>query len=120
MPGAMMPYLLAMVIFMVGIYAIVVKKNIIKIIIGIICTEYAVNLFLILISYRSLGVPPIRTADMDKLEFVGRAVDPLPQALIVTSIVIGLGLVALMVAVAVRLYEKYGTFDISEIRRLKG
>jgi multisubunit Na+/H+ antiporter MnhC subunit len=47
-------------------------------------------------------------------------VDPLPQALILTAIVIGLGTIALMVSLAVRLYEKYGTFDISEIRRLQG
>lgn len=124
MPGEMMPYLLAMVIFMVGIYAIVAKKNIIKIIIGVICAEYAVNLFLILVGYRHRGIAPIRTPELDaaigKAAFVERAVDPLPQALILTSIVIGLGLVALMVAVAIRLYEKYGTFDISEIKRLKG
>ncbi len=120
MPREMMPYLLAMVLLVVGVYAIVVKKNIIKIIIGVICTEYAVNLFLILVGYRQRGIPPIQTADMDPTQFAQGAVDPLPQALIVTSIVIGLGLVALMVAIAVRLYEKYGTFDISEIRRLKG
>jgi multicomponent Na+:H+ antiporter subunit C len=47
-------------------------------------------------------------------------VDPLPQALVLTSIVIGLGVLALMVALCVRLYERYGTFDITEIRRLRG
>jgi multicomponent Na+:H+ antiporter subunit C len=44
----------------------------------------------------------------------------LPQAMVVTSIVIGLGTTILAIAICVRLYEKYGTFDISEIRRLKG
>ena len=48
------------------------------------------------------------------------AVDPLPQAMVLTSIVIGLGLTALMVAMAIRLYEKYRTFDMQDIRRLKG
>jgi multicomponent Na+:H+ antiporter subunit C len=47
-------------------------------------------------------------------------VDPLPQALVLTSIVIGLAVTALLVAIAIRIYEKYGTFDITKIRRLKG
>ena len=46
--------------------------------------------------------------------------DPLPQALILTSIVIGLGVVALMAAMAIRLHEKYGTFDVSEMKKLRG
>jgi len=47
-------------------------------------------------------------------------VDPVPQALVLTAIVIGLSTTALMLSLALRLYEKYKTFDISEIRRLKG
>jgi len=53
-------------------------------------------------------------------EFVSRAVDPLPQALVITAIVISLGSIALMVTIAIRIYEKYGTYDIAEIRRLRG
>jgi multicomponent Na+:H+ antiporter subunit C len=48
------------------------------------------------------------------------SVDPIPQALVLTSIVISLGILALMVSLAIRLYEKYGTFDITKIRKLKG
>lgn len=120
MPKEMLPYLLTMVLLMIGVYGIIVKRNIIKIIVGVIITEYAVNCFLILQGYRDGGIAPIMTADMKVTTFANKAVDPLPQALILTSIVIGLGLVALMVALAIRLYEKYGTFDISEIRRLRG
>ena len=120
MPKEMLPYLLTMVLLMIGVYGIIVKRNIIKIIVGVIITEYAVNCFLILQGYKDGGIAPIRTADMKAATFVNKAVDPVPQALVLTSIVIGLGLVALMVALAVRLYEKYGTFDISEIRRLRG
>jgi multicomponent Na+:H+ antiporter subunit C len=54
------------------------------------------------------------------MDFLARSVDPLPQALVVTSIVIGLGVTTLAIAIAIRLYEKYGTYDITEIRRLKG
>ena len=115
-----LPYLLAMLLFGVGIYAIACKKNLIKVIIGVIVIEYAVNLFLLLQGYRSGGTAPILSQGEDQAAFAQVAVDPLPQAMILTSIVIGLGVVALMVAIALRIHEKYGTFDLSKIRKLKG
>jgi multisubunit Na+/H+ antiporter MnhC subunit len=47
-------------------------------------------------------------------------VDPLPHALVLTAIVIGLATTAVLVAIAMRIYEKYGTFDITKIRELRG
>ena len=120
MIGAFLPYLLAMILFSVGLYTVVCKKNLIKIIVGIIVMDYGVNLFLVLIGYKSGGEAPILTRSMDEMAARGRMVDPVPQALVLTSIVIGLAIVALMVAMAIRIYEKYGTFDITEIRRLRG
>lgn len=115
-----LPYLLAMVLFGVGIYAIACKKNLIKAIVGVIIIEYAVNLFLLLQGYRAgKGAPILGKGDAPGM-LAQRAVDPLPQAMILTSIVIGLGVVALMVAIALRIHEKYGTFDLSEIRKLRG
>ena len=115
-----MIYSLCFVLFMVGLYCVVTKKNIVKIIIGIIIMDYAVNLFLILLGYRSGGVAPIIDQTTDMAKFSQASVDPLPQALVLTSIVIGLGVVSLMVAICIRLYERYGTFDITKMKRLKG
>ena len=115
-----MVYGLCFVLFVIGLYCALTKKNIVKIVIGLVIMEYAVNLFLVLLGYRKEGIAPIRDEQMGAVEFLARAVDPLPQALVVTSIVIGLGVTTLAIALCVRLYEKYGTFDIAEIRRLKG
>ncbi|MEJ2567466.1 MAG: sodium:proton antiporter, partial [candidate division WOR-3 bacterium] len=93
---------------------------IVKKILGVAIMEYAVNLCLILLGFRKSGIAPILTEDMDLRTFIHTAVDPLPQALVLTSIVIGLGTLALMVAMAIRLYERYGTFDMDEIKRLRG
>lgn len=109
-------YFLCFVLFCVGLYCVVRKRNIIKIIIGLGIMEYAVNLFFILLGYRTQGRTPILEADQEILNMV----DPLPQALVLTTIVIGLALTAVIVSLAVRIYEKYGTFDITKIRRLKG
>ena len=113
-------YLMCLLLFVMGLYCLVAKKHLIKKVIGLVILEYAVNLFLILIGYREGGIPPILFKDMDRLVFSQQSVDPLPQALVLTSIVIGLGVLIMMVSIALRLYEKYKTFDTSEISRLKG
>lgn len=56
----------------------------------------------------------------DVAKFVSASVDPMPQVMVVASIAIGLGMLVLMVALCIRLYQRYGTFDITEMRRLKG
>jgi len=123
---AMVPFMLAFLLLVAGLYAIVAKRNLIKVIVGILVLDYAANLLLVLMGYRTppageAPVAPILTgglAQADKL--AASAVDPIPQALILTSIVIGLSVTALVVALAVRLYEKYGTFDTELMRNLKG
>jgi len=114
-----MAYALCIVLFMVGLYAVATKRNLIKIVIGFIIMENSVNLLLIMLGYRADGRAPIMWSKAAG-EYAAIAVDPLPQALVMTSIVISLGVTALMVAICLRVYQRYGTFDISEIRRLKG
>ena len=108
--------MLCLVLFSIGLYCVLRKRNIIKIIIGIGIMEYAINLFFILIGYVKEGRSPIFARD----QVIAKMVDPLPQAIVLTSIVIGLALTLLLVAMAIRIYEKYGTFDITKINKLKG
>ncbi len=112
----MSAYFLCLVMFGIGLYCILRKRNIIKMIIGLGIIDYSVNLFFVLIGYRSNGRSPILAPDQDILNMV----DPLPQAVVLTTIVIGLAVTMVVVAIAVRIYEKYGTFDITKIKRLKG
>ncbi len=109
-------YFLCCILFCVGLYCVLRKRNIIKIIIGLAIIEYAVNLFIVLIGYRLHGRAPI----FDRNQNILNMVDPLPQALVLTTIVIGLAIIMVVVSLAIRIYEKYGTFDITKIRRLKG
>ncbi len=115
-----MIYGLCLVLIAIGLYGVMVKKNTVKIVLSLIVMEYGVHMLLILIGYRTRGDFPIIEEGMDPAVFAAGAVDPLPQAMVLTSIVIGLGIVAMMVALCIRLYERYGTFDITEMRRLKG
>ncbi len=120
MGGTSSLYIMNMALMGMGIYALIAKRHIIKKIIGVVIMEYAINLFLILLGYKTDGIAPIQDSSINAAQLAVRAVDPLPQALVLTSIVIGLGTLALMAAQAIKLYEKYKTFDMSEINRLRG
>ena len=111
-----MTYILCMILFGVGLYCVVAKRNIVKIILGVGIIEYAVNMLFVLFGYRMNGRAPI----LDNVQQIQNMVDPLPQALVLTSIVIGLATTALMAAVAIKIHEKYGTFDVTKIKKLRG
>jgi multicomponent Na+:H+ antiporter subunit C len=104
------------ILFLIGLYAIITKRNLIKIAIGFALIEYAVNLLFALIGFRKGALAPIITHVNAPHNFV----DPIPQALVLTAIVIALGTTALMLTVILRIYNRYKTFDIAEIKKLKG
>jgi len=113
---SMVVYGLCFLLFLIGLYCIVVKRNLLKIVIGLALLEYSVNLFIVILGYKWEGHAPIIKEGAKAWIYV----DPLPQALVLTAIVIGLATLTLMISLCMRLYEKYGTLDITEIRKLKG
>ena len=74
------------------------KRNIIKMIIGIGIMGYAVNLFFVLVGYVEGGRSPIYDAD----QAITKMVDPLPQVVVSTSIVLGLAVTLLLISIATR------------------
>ena len=109
-------YLLCFVLFLVGLYGLATRRNLVKIIISKSITEFSIFLMLVLIGYIDQGVAPIVTPGSADQVYV----DPLPQAIVLTAIVIGLATTAMLMAIAIRLYRKYKTFDIREIKHLRG
>lgn len=112
----MILYILCFILFLVGLYGVLTQKNVIKIVIGLSFMEFSVFLFLTLIGFIEGGAAPILIKDANPDLFV----DPLPQAMVLTAIVISLATNAMLLTIAVRLYKKYGTFDIRRINQLKG
>ena len=112
----MIVFILCFILFLVGLYGLITRRNLIKIVISLSIMEFSVFLFLILIGYIDSGLAPIVNVSQPDQLFV----DPLPQALVLTAIVIGLATTAMLLAIAIRLYRKYKTFDIREINNLKG
>ena len=110
-----MPFFTVVVLALLGLSAMLFKRNLVKILMGLTLMESAVNLFLVATGYRQDGVAPIFT-NVPSLHMVL----PTVQALTLTSIVIGVATSAMMLSFAMVLYKKYGTVDSRNIRKLKG
>ncbi len=111
-------YIASFFLIALGLYAIVLKHNLIKTVVGMCVMDYGVNLLIISIGFNPGGTAPIFT--QGELTAASYFVDPIPQALTLTSIVIGACVTALTLALVIKLEEQYGTLDTREIRRLRG
>ncbi|MBN2667249.1 MAG: cation:proton antiporter subunit C [Bacteroidales bacterium] len=109
-------YLLCFILFLVGLYGVITRRNLVKIVISLSVMEFSVFLFLALIGYVHHGEAPI----VDPASPDAIYVDPLPQAMVLTAIVIGLATTAMLMSVIIRIYRKYKTLDIREINNLRG
>lgn len=109
------PFLAVAALIGIALYIIISQRNLIKMIMGLSILASGVNLFLITLGYREAGVAPIYTNVP-----AGIMVLPVPQALTLTSIVIGVSILALMLSLVVHIYRHTGTLDSEESRKLKG
>ncbi|UCD03343.1 MAG: cation:proton antiporter subunit C [Candidatus Aenigmatarchaeota archaeon] len=107
-------FLFVIVLVVLGLSAVVFKRNMIKIVMGLNVIAGGVNLFLISMGYRQGAVAPIFTNAPDLLMVL-----PTPQALTLTAIVINLTVTALMLSFIIMLYKHYRSLD-SFKRRLLG
>ena len=102
-------------LILIGVFAAIFLDNIIKKIIGIAFIEEGVNLFILTLGYKSEGIVPILIPGMNVNNFTANSAYPLPQALVLTTIVIGASTLAVMLAISMVLYKKHGTLSASEI-----
>jgi len=116
----MIAYIAAFALIVLGMAVAVARDNFIKKVMGLTISVNGIHLLLISIGYKTGGIAPIMTSGMNFFSFSGSAVDPLPQAMVLTSIVIDLSMTALMLGIVIMLYSKTRTLRSSKTRRLKG
>jgi len=109
-------YIGAFGLIFIGLYIVLTRNNLIKVIIGLSILDTGVNLFLISVGYISKGTAPIFSKPGIKAE---NMVDPVPQALVLTAIVIGVSVLALALSLAIKLYQHYGTLNLRKIKEQK-
>ena len=109
------PFLAVAALVGIALYIIISQRNLIKLVMGIVILESGINLFLVTLGYREAGIAPIYTNAPE-----GVMVLPVPQALTLTSIVIGVAITALMLSMIMLIYRHSGDIDSEKSRKMKG
>ena len=105
----------AVALFGVGFTLLLMNKNLIKKIIGFSMMDTGIYLFLASYGYIESRFAPIYK---EGVEEAGAYVNPLPAGLVLTGIVVGVSVTAVMLGLTVRLYQRYHTLDIDEIAEM--
>jgi len=101
---------IGLILFLIGLYGIITNKNLIKIIMSLGISSNGIILFFNSLGYVQGGIPPILTGTSSTF------VDPVPQSLMLTMIVINLCDTAIALAIIVWIYKKFGTVNLEEIK----
>ena len=103
----------SMVLFAIGFTMLVFSRNIMKKILGLNIVDTGVYLFLASMGYIEGKLTPIvpATGEVNALDYI----NPIPQGLVLTGIVVSVSFSALMLALTVRLYHKYRTLNLDKI-----
>ncbi|MCD4690974.1 NADH-quinone oxidoreductase subunit K [bacterium] len=110
---------------LVGLSCALLKRNLVRMVLGFSIVDTGIHLVIASVGSLSGRTAPIiddPALFSDTAALVVSAdkiVDPVPQALVLTAIVIGVGVTALMLAYIVRLHDRNDTLDVRELRELK-
>ena len=96
----------------------VMQRRLLQVILGFSLLSHAVNLMIVSSGWVGDGFSPIlrKYTNVDPTNYV----DPLPQAMVLTAIVISFAVTAFLLVLALNVYKRMDTDDMDQIRRLKG
>ena len=102
-------YWIAIFLMMAGFYVVIAQGNLVKKLVGLNLFQTSVFILSISMGYVDGGAAPIVTAG------ITHYVNPLPQVLILTAIVVGVATMALGLALVVRIRRAYGTVEEDQL-----
>jgi len=106
----------SMLLFFVGLFGLLTRKHIIKIFISIAIMESAIFLLFIGLTFKMDALAPILDSTHTSVSNMN---DPVPHAMILTAIVIGMAVLALGISFAIEYYKLTGKTDIDEMNSLR-
>ncbi len=107
-------YLVAVILFIIGMHTMLTHSNMIKKVIAMNIMDVSVFLLFVAIGYVQGGSAPILQEGVEVLY-----VNPLPGALMLTGIVVGVSVTAYALSLVVKIYRYYGTVDADEIVEIR-
>jgi multisubunit Na+/H+ antiporter MnhC subunit len=108
-----------LLLVLIGLWGMLTHRNILRIIIGFSLMGTGTHIVIVAIGYVTNGTAPIIDHALSVSEAASRAVDPIPSALGVTAIVIGMAVTAVMLAYAIRLFGSKKTLSIDAFTESK-
>jgi multicomponent Na+:H+ antiporter subunit C len=111
-----LPYILAVWLFLVGLYGIVTSRNLIHLAVCLTVMQSSTYVLLLAVGYRNRGTAPIFYGVSQSV----RAVDPVVQALTLTDVVVSVTVIALVLALALDVHRRAGTVDPDKVHAFKG
>ena len=112
-------YVAAIVLFLIGLLGVVMHRNLLRQLLSLGLMESATFLMLIALGYRTGGTAPI-FYEANVVPGQTPVVDPIMQALTLTSIVISVVTLAMALSLIIHLARHYRTLDADQIRGLRG
>lgn len=116
MDGGLIFYQSAVFLMVMGVFIALSGRHLIKILLGLDVFDVGVNLLIVSFGYINGGTAPIFSRYPALFKNV---VDPVPQALVLTAIVIGVAEMAMGLAIVMKIKEKFGTCNIEKLKELK-
>lgn len=107
------------ILILIGLFGALTNRNILRMVVAFTLADSGVNLVLVSVGYMRGRTAPILDNAVPAADAVARIIDPVPQALVLTAIVIGVGITALMLTFVYKLYKTKGSLDISKYMELK-
>jgi len=111
-------YLIYIFLMMIGFYAMMAKRNLVKKLIGMNIFQWSIILFFVSIGSKVGGTIPIVEGAHGATEVAAQAahyINPLPHVLMLTAIVVGVGTTGVSLALMLRIHRIYGTLEENEI-----
>jgi multisubunit Na+/H+ antiporter MnhC subunit len=107
------------ILLLIGIWGMLSQKNILKIIVSFTIFETGLNVILVSVGYIRNKTAPILDSVELQINSAEKIVDPIPQALVLTSIVIGLGVTALLLVYALKMHKEKQSLIINDYKDTK-
>ena len=107
-------YVLTIVLLMIGLYGMLLKRNLVKKLIGMNIFQGAIILFWLVIAYKSEGSVPVWAPERVGTSAIDY-INPIPHGLMLTAIVVSVATTGVALALLITIYRKFGTLEEGEL-----
>lgn len=111
-----LPYAVAAYLFLLGVYGLATSRNLVHAVVCLSVCQSGTYVLLLAVGFRRGATAPV----FGDVSTRSRVVDPVVQALVLTDIVVGAAVTALLLAIALQVHKRHGTLEPDELRGLRG